>query len=67
MTYREWLKYPYLPLWVRLVYVLLEVLDYKVLSPLSSRLMWGRNNLLDKYCRCKKCLERERQRNLGPK
>jgi hypothetical protein len=50
----------YVPPWVNLVYRLLEWLDYKILSPISSRLVWWRNGLLEHYCRCEKCLERKR-------
>jgi hypothetical protein len=48
------------PLWVEVVYRFMEWLDYKVLSPMSSRLVWRRNALLDKYCTCERCQERKR-------
>jgi len=48
------------PLWVEIVYRALEWVDYKILSRASSRTVWWRNDLLDKYCRCSQCQERNR-------
>ncbi len=62
LVFKKMLKYAYAPRWVNLLYALLEFLDYRIVSRISSHLMWWRNNLLDKYCHCPKCLERQRER-----
>ena len=46
------------PNWVRFVYLTLEWIDYKILSNLSSKLMWFRIGLVDRHCHCPRCIER---------
>ena len=48
------------PLWVNLLYSLMDWVDYRILSRASSVLMNWRIRLLDHYCWCEKCQERER-------
>ena len=47
------------PLWVEVIYNLLCWVDYQVVSPASRALMDWRGSLLDHYCRCEKCQERQ--------
>lgn len=56
---RKFQRWTTVPLWVQLLHWLMECLDYGVLSPLSSRLVWWRNSLLDHYCRCENCRKRK--------
>ncbi len=54
-------KWTYVPLWVELIHLVMEGIDYKVLSPISSWLIYRRIALIDHYCQCEKCLERDQK------
>ena len=54
---REWV-----PLWVYVLYVFLEWLDYRVLAPLSSKILYWRVDLWDRYCACEKCRRRKAEK-----
>jgi hypothetical protein len=51
------MKFKYAPMWVRVVYEVLEWIDYKIALKLSS---WSsyRYQMLDNHCKCEKCLQR---------
>jgi hypothetical protein len=53
------LRFDYAPLWVSVVYRMMEWFDYSVISPVSSWLTYTRIQLLDRHCQCEKCLRRD--------
>ena len=48
------------PKWVVVVYLALDWLD-STLSHFTCELMWYRMALLDRYCKCPRCIERSKQ------
>ncbi len=48
----------YVPLWVDIVYKFAEKWD-RVFSDISTMTFW-RFGFMDKYCRCPRCIEREK-------
>jgi hypothetical protein len=56
--YSVWLKPSKVPLWVACAHFLMEWVDYKIVSPVRSWLLWTRLGLIDKYCDCEECQKR---------
>jgi hypothetical protein len=50
------------PLWVGYLHALMEFLDYRVASHISNRLMYWRNELIERHCYCEKCIGRHPER-----
>ena len=48
-----------LPRRISAIIWVMDLIDYKIVSPLSSWIMLKRNRLIDEHCRCARCLERE--------
>lgn len=46
------------PLWVRVVYAVVEWVDNHPIYLLPSRVRWWRYRFYDKYCYCSNCVER---------
>ena len=49
------------PVWVNWVHYVMEFLDYKVVSPISSWLVYRRVELIDRNCTCSVCEGRYRK------
>lgn len=54
---RKWIN---APLWVNVVYTVLDRLEAWVLTPLTD-LVSKRYDFLDRHCQCPQCVERKRR------
>lgn len=52
-------KWPYAPLWINVTIAIMNWLDRKIFSAVSSWLMWREEALLDRFCKCETCLKRK--------